>query len=315
VSVDVAVVVCTYDEERWSNLIDALRSLEEQSVAPREVIVVVDHNPSVLTRARNELKNAAVIDNTEERGLGGARNAGVKAARASVVAFLDDDAVASRDWVALLVEGYRDPLVAGVGGAAEPVWAQGRPRWFPAEFDWVVGCTYQGMPETRQEVRNLMGCNMSYRREILLSVGLFRLGYGCDETELCIRLRQRVRDGLLLYVPEAKVFHHVSSSRGRFQRYLSRCFFEGGSKAVVSRLVGTRDALASERLYTLHVLPSAVGRGVLDFLIGRDAAGIARVGAVLAGLAATSAGYVAGQLSPTRAARVRGWQGERLGAA
>ncbi len=314
-SVDVSVVVCTNDEGRWSNLIDALQSVEEQSVAAREVIVVVDHNPSVLKRARNELENVVVIDNNEERGLGGARNAGVKAARASVVAFLDDDAVASRAWVALLAQGYRDPLVAGVGGAAEPVWAQGRPRWFPTEFDWVVGCTYRGMPETRQEVRNLMGCNMSYRREILFSVGLFRLGYGCDETELCIRLRQRVRDGLLLHIPEAKVLHHVPSSRGRFRYYLSRCFFEGGSKAVVSRLVGTRDGLASERLYTLHILPTAVGRGVLDFVTGRDAAGIARAGAVLAGLAATSAGYVVGRLSPTRTARVRGWQGERLGAA
>jgi len=312
VTVDVSVVVCAHDESRWAALCETIQSLRRQGTSPREVIVVVDHNTTLLRRVRNELEGGLVIDNTEEKGLGGARNAGVKASRGSIVAFLDDDVVASRDWLALLADAYSDPSVAGVGGSAEPGWAQGRPRWFPTEFDWVVGCTFRGTPETRQEVRNLFGCNMSYRRDILLALGLFRLGYGCDETEFCIRVRQRWPGKRLLYVPEAKVFHQVPANRGRFRRYLSRCFFEGGSKAVVTRLVGTKDGLASERLYTAHILPAAVGRGIVDFASGRDAAGIARAGAVVAGLAATTAGYVVGHLSPTRTARARGWQGESI---
>jgi GT2 family glycosyltransferase len=309
---DISIVVCAHDERRWNELCAALRSLERQSVSPREVLVVVDHNPLLLERARDELRNVVVVDNRDERGLGGARNAGVKASSGAIVAFLDDDAVACRDWVALLRDGYTDPHVAGVGGSSEPVWAEGRPVWFPEEFDWVVGCSFRGTPETRQEVRNLFGCNMSYRRELVLSLGLFRLGYGCDETEFCIRLRQTLPEMRLLYVPEAKVRHHVPAARARFRRYLSRCFFEGGSKAVVSRLVGAREGLATEASYTARVLPAAVARVLTEAATGRDFAGILRAGAVIAGLVATTAGYAVGQLSPMRAARARGWQGKSL---
>ena len=38
------------------------------------------------------------------------------------------------------------------------------------------------------EVRNLIGCNMSFRRDLVEAAGRFRLGYSCDETDLCIRL-------------------------------------------------------------------------------------------------------------------------------
>src|SRR5436190_23677577 len=96
---DISVVVCAHDERRWDELGAALRSLESQSLLAREVIVVVDHNPSLLERARHELSDVTVVDNAEERGLGGARNAGVKASTSAIVAFLDDDAVATPDWI------------------------------------------------------------------------------------------------------------------------------------------------------------------------------------------------------------------------
>ena len=100
-----------------------------------------------------------------------------------------------------------------MGGAIEPLWESDRPRWFPPEFDWVVGCTYRGMPCEPKPVRNLIGCNMSFRREVFAQIGGFRdeIGRvgarpsGCDETELCIRLGQRLPHALLLYSPCARV--------------------------------------------------------------------------------------------------------------
>ena len=41
------------------------------------------------------------------------------------------------------------------------------------ELDWIVGCTYTGQPTEQAEVRNLMGCNMSFRREVFERVGGF----------------------------------------------------------------------------------------------------------------------------------------------
>ena len=118
------------------------------------------------------------------------------------------------------------PVLVG----ALSLYGRRRPAWFPAEFDWVIGCSYVGLPGTTQEVRNLFGCNMSFLRELLDRLGGFRLGYGCDETELCIRLGQHWPEKRLLYVPEARVFHHVPQSRSGFPRFVSRCYFEGGSR-------------------------------------------------------------------------------------
>jgi cellulose synthase/poly-beta-1,6-N-acetylglucosamine synthase-like glycosyltransferase len=114
---------------------------------------------------------------------------------------MDEDATAAPDWLERLTHGYDSDEVLGVGGTIDPLWLTGRPAWFPAEFDWVVGCTYRGLPETANRVRNLIGCNMSFRREVFQQVGGFRSGIGriglrpvgCEETELCIRLNQHIR--------------------------------------------------------------------------------------------------------------------------
>lgn len=307
-SVEVSVVICAHDERRWPQIQAALESVERQSAPPYEVLLVVDGNESLLARARSQLAVEAVL-NTQAPGLGGARNSGLAASSGSVVAFLDDDAVASPRWLELLREAYRDEDVAAAGGAAEPAWETERPRWFPPEFDWVVGCSYLGMPERVQEVRNLFGCNMSYRREILEALGGFRLGYGCDETELCIRLRQRWPQKKILYLPEARILHHVPADRTGFARFLKRCFFEGGSKAVVSRLVGRTDGLATELDYTRKVLPRGVGRGLRDPLHG-DPSGLLRAAAIVAGLASTAVGYGVAARNPVSAASRRGWSGD-----
>ena len=162
-AVSVSVVICAYTEARWDDLVAAVRSVQLQDPTP-EVIVVIDHNDALFDRVRIEILGIKVIVNTGRRGLSGARNAGVAVATGDIVAFLDDDAEAEDQWLPRLVETYRDGDVLGVGGSVTPNWSGTRPRWFPPEFDWVVGCSYQGMPETRAPVRNFIGTNMSFRR-------------------------------------------------------------------------------------------------------------------------------------------------------
>jgi glycosyltransferase involved in cell wall biosynthesis len=305
----VSVVICAHDQRRWESLVGAVASVEAQSEKPSEIIVAIDHNEPLLEQVRALLPRVTAIPNDLARGLGGARNSGVHAASGSVVAFLDDDAVADPEWLARLGAEYSDPSVAGVGGGILPMWPGVRPRWFPDEFDWVVGCTYRGLPTGRAPVRNLIGCNMSFRRELLEELGGFRLGYGCDETELCIRLRQRHPDLTVLYLPQARVHHVVPESRARVAYFLTRCFFEGESKAVVSQIVGRTDGLASELSYTKKVLPAGIVRGVADLARHGDVYGVARAAAIVGGLTTTGAGYAVGRARARRAAALRGWEG------
>jgi GT2 family glycosyltransferase len=302
---DISVVICVYTEERWEDFLLAIDSVRLQSKQPREIVVVVDHNENLLKRIRRQVTDVVVVENSEVHGLSGARNCGMRKARGSVIAFLDDDAVATTHWLEEMAEGYKNPEVIGVGGSIKPMWTGGRPKWFPEEFDWVVGCTYRGMPSTTTRVRNFLGCNMSFRREVIEEIGSFRntMGridkrpLGCEETEFCIRALQRWPRKVLMYKPSALVYHRVPASRARGNYFLSRCYSEGLSKAMVARFVGSGDGLASERTYALKTLPRGGARGLKDTFFRGDLAGLGRTGAIVTGLASTTSGYIVGTVS------------------
>jgi hypothetical protein len=153
----VTVVICAHTEDRWDDLVAAVMSVKQQTRRPAEIVLVIDHNPKLERRSTFELPGLKVIPNDNEKGLPGCRNAGIAAATAEIVAFLDDETVATRNWLAALVAPYADPHVLGVGGQAVPVWQAGRPGWFPPEFNWVVGCSYRGMPAERTLVHHFIG--------------------------------------------------------------------------------------------------------------------------------------------------------------
>ena len=146
----VSVVIAAYADERWNQLCDAVESVRSQTTPVLETIVVVDHNPALLARARPEFADCTVIANTGSRGASGARNTGVAASRGEIVAFLDDDARSSAHWLAALLGPFTREDVVGVGGRIDPLWAVPQPRWFPVEFGWAVGFSYLGMPEEAQ---------------------------------------------------------------------------------------------------------------------------------------------------------------------
>ncbi|MDF5757259.1 glycosyltransferase family 2 protein [Spongiactinospora sp. TRM90649] len=303
---DVSVVICVYTEERWDDIREAVASVEGQRRGPHELILVVDHNPDLQLALKREYPDAVVVENGHERGLSGGKNTGAEIATGDIVAYLDDDAVADPGWLEALEEGFQDPATVGVGGRTEPLWAAGsRPRWFPREFDWTVGCTYRGMPERRARVRNVMGGNAAFRREAVTGVGGFSSGIGrsvqgrksrplgCEETEFCIRLSQRRPGSVILFEPGAVIGHKVSAQRSRLAYLRSRCYAEGLSKALVAASVGAGDGLSSERSYATRTLPLGVLRGLGDALRG-DLAGLGRAGAIVIGLAWTTWGYALG---------------------
>jgi cellulose synthase/poly-beta-1,6-N-acetylglucosamine synthase-like glycosyltransferase len=296
----ISVVMCTYTEKRWDTLVAGLASVQQQSMSPHEVIVVVDNNPALAEQLRARFANIIVAENQGMRGISTARNVGVALASGDIVAFMDDDAIAEWDWLTQLARRYDDQRVIGVGGNVLPAWTGARPRWFPEEFDWVVGCSYRGLPQQASPVRNFIGCNMSFRREVFSEVEGFQeeLGrvkahpVGCEETDLCIRVGKRWPNKTLLYEPQAVVKQVVPASRENWRYFLSRCFFEGRSKANLARLVGKRDGLSAERSYTLRTLPSGMLHGLYDTLARRNLYGIARSSAILVGLLSTMMGYL-----------------------
>ncbi len=303
----VSVVVCTYSSGRWKTLTACIASVHAQSRIADELLVVVDHNDELLTRIVATFPSLTVLANqATERGPGGARTTGMVHSHGGIVAFIDDDARAEPSWLETIVDAFCDPQVMIVGSHVIPQWETNRPPWFPDEFDWVVGCSYRGQTAGADVtvVRNVIANGMAARRASL-EAGGFRadLGrlrgvpLGCEETEWCIRVARHFAGTKVLQLSSAILVHSVPEARTSVQRFLRHCYAEGLSKALVASSVGSTVALASERRYVVRTLPSGFTNRLIQAARG-DHWALAQAAAIIAGLAVTVAGYIAGRVLP-----------------
>ena len=264
---EVSVVVSTYSKARLSYLLDCIESLRKQSFKPVEVILVLDPVPDLVEFYKSRLSDDVKIVVSENCGLSNARNAGVKSARGEIIAFIDDDAVADERWLKNLVKNYDDSWAVGVGGLIKPIWENNRAAWFPEELDWVVGCSYKGLPESKSYVRNPIGCNMSFRKEIFEKVGYFRTDIGRlgkkpvagEEAEFSLRILEKIPRAKIVYDPWAIVYHKVPKSRTNLGYLLKRSFYEGLSKGLISNSKSNPlKALSTEDRYLRYLLKVAI---------------------------------------------------------
>lgn len=296
-----SVLVCAYTEDRWHQTTAAIESALDQTLAPHQVIVVVDHNHDLLARLASAYRpEVTVVPNTSDAGLSGARNTGVVAALGSHIAFLDDDAEAAPDWLARLDAAFDTDNVVGVGGAVVPRWETRPPGWFPDEFLWVVGCSYRGLPGPGAAIRNPIGANMAFSRSAILAAGGFdsrlgrRLGVpaGCEETDLAIRATRA--GGKVIHRPDAVVTHNISFERSTWGYFRRRCLAEGRSKASLATGTGMTEATSSERRYVTRVLAWGLLSRLVRGVVRLDGAAISQAVALAGGFALTLYGFAAG---------------------
>jgi len=79
----VSLIICAHTELRYSDILEAVASVQRQTVLPQEVIVVIDHNKPLLERLQQALGSTVMLmENRYEQGLSGARNSGIETATA-----------------------------------------------------------------------------------------------------------------------------------------------------------------------------------------------------------------------------------------
>ena len=262
----VSVVVSTYTKDRLGWVLDCIDSLKEQSLPPKEIILVLDPDQDLIEFFKFRIPSSIRILVSESGGLSNARNVGAKNAEGEIVAFIDDDAVADKAWLENLVENYDNPEVIGVGGLIKPSWESKRPVWFPEELDWIVGCSYKGLPTHKAEVRNPIGCNMSFRKDVFEKVGYFRSDVGrfgkkllgSEEPEFSIRAIEKISKSKIIYAPSAIVHHRVPKNRANLKYLWKRSFYEGVSKALIRSKLKLSSTLSTEDRYLKYLLRVAI---------------------------------------------------------
>ena len=109
-----SVVVNTTD--RAASLRTLLRALDHQSYPHFEVVVVVGPTKDNTLEILAEYGSRVQVLRCARANLSKSRNIGLAAASGDIVAFIDDDAAPSRNWLRQLRRIFADPNVAGSGG-------------------------------------------------------------------------------------------------------------------------------------------------------------------------------------------------------
>jgi GT2 family glycosyltransferase len=225
--VDISVVIPSLNGA--AGIDRCLRALALQPNRSRMEIIVVDDGSSDDTAAVARAHGVTVIRHPRNLGVATARNTGVNAATADIIAFLDDDCEPEPGWAEHLLNGYAED-VAGVGGTVVPKTPRGYLAGYlarnnplsPLELDLARSNSipyrfflYQRRQWSEKrstgnrDVYAFVGANMSFRRKIIFEIGQFddRFYFGAEELDLCLRARGPM-SGRLAFVPESRVVHH-----------------------------------------------------------------------------------------------------------
>lgn len=236
-SADLSIVICSLNGA--PGVERCLRALAEQKDVELEIIVVDDGSTDGTSEAARQ-HGATVIRHEVNRGLAAARNTGVRAASAQVVAFLDDDCEPEPIWARELLDAYADDVI-GVGGDIVPTapggfmigFLQRNNPLLPLELNLAQSqkITYrlylyllrQWRPDERQdrrEVYSLVGANMSFRRAAVQQIAFDeRFRFGGEDLDMCLLLSRDFPGGRLILTPVARVRHYfVPSLRDTLRR-------------------------------------------------------------------------------------------------
>jgi glycosyltransferase involved in cell wall biosynthesis len=245
----ISAIICTHNREEYLGA--AIDSLLQQDFYSYEVIVV-DNASSDRTRKIVEERLSQPQLNyvyEEVTGLSVARNTGAKEARAPILAYLDDDAVASPHWLKSIYNAYQsNEKLAIAGGKVALLWPKGitAPPWLSSELAGNLGAYDLGKSIVYITNPGLTprGLNYSVRRTFLEQVGGFNVNLGrvgknlLSNEELHMTELALQRGWQVAYLPDAVVAHNVAPERLERTWFLKRAWWQGVSECYREQLAG-----------------------------------------------------------------------------
>jgi len=218
----VSVIICTFNRANY--LGRCLDALGKQTYTNQEIIVVngpsTDDTSTILARYP-ELK---IIQQNTLNGLSAARNLGIYEAKGEIIAFIDDDAIAEAHWIDNIVRGYSDATIGGVGGPVFEItgtWHQFKNGYISRSGipTFINDKDMEYNDPDGEHLNYIMGTNASFRKDILIKIGLFdeNYRYYLDETDVCIRV---IKHGYKIrHIDDAIVYHEMAEGHNRSSPY------------------------------------------------------------------------------------------------
>ncbi len=235
----VSIIIPTYN--RSSVLLQALKSLQEQTLESFEILVIDNAADSKIQSMVAEFNQTATIPVNyipePQLGLHNARHAGAKAARGDILVFTDDDATFDTAWLQVYADSFlQHPEMVAAGGPVRPIWEVPPPQWLLDYMGDSKMFPILSLMEPYAELRLdsqgfFFGVNMAIRRDALFKLGGFNpesfgdIWLGDGESGLNRKLWEN--NLLVGYVPAAIVHHHIPPSRMTIDYFCRRMANEG----------------------------------------------------------------------------------------
>jgi GT2 family glycosyltransferase len=256
-----SIVICTHNRVNLlRRCLDVLQNQQRVSPNDLETIVVDNRSTDATKEAVAEFggRNFPVRYIFEPTlGLSVARNTGLVAARAPLVAYLDDDAFAEPQWAEAVLQAFEshDPSIAVVAGRVFPEWEIAPPACMTPYLEALYTVHDRGdEPKLMKETEYFVGANMTFRRTVLQQLGGFEARLGRIGSSLLSNEETHLRDRLAAlgygcaYAPRAVVHHHIGKDRLTPQ-YIRKRLLAQGESDVIGAVLKSGTGSIGTRLY------------------------------------------------------------------
>jgi len=230
-----SIIICSYN--RASYISDALTSLYVQSSGLDNFeVIFVDNNSTDNTkevyaqwRQTNTNGQFTFISETKQ-GASFARNTGAAIAKGEWVCFMDDDAVATTDYVKNIIKHIQDqPFIVGFGGRIIPKYIPAEPKWMSYYVSSLVGnFDYAPTACAFENGKYPLESNMIVKKSVYDQIGGFNvnlpgvvgtLRIGGEGKELFYKI---IALGHTIYYDPSICVHHVVEVKKLTSEYMYR---------------------------------------------------------------------------------------------